>query len=179
MTASTALSVQIPLFEAFIKPSSCLGIWICILSTMWTGRSPTFHNTANTSYFRQLLKAQKSFLFDNNRNNRDWIFNDVAENSGAPNEDGKGLSTVWFDFNSNNWPELNITKDLTRYKLYLNLMEETFTHISTSVRVKEVKSSMGVVEADFGSCRNPGLIISNSEGSYLSLFRNMDDLRFD
>lgn len=126
--------------------------------------------------FPAFFKAQKSFLF---KNNGDGTFTDVTEKSGATNVGGKGLSAVWFDFNGDNWPDLYIANDLTRNKLYLNRGDGTFTDIAASARVNEVKSSMGVAAADFGNSGNPGLIISNLEGSYLSLFRNMGDLRFD
>lgn len=126
--------------------------------------------------FPAFFKAQKSFLFENNG---DGTFTDVTEVTGTTNEGGKGLSAVWFDFNGDNWPDLYIANDLTRNKLYLNRKDGTFTDIATSARVNEVKSSMGVAAADYANNGTPGLITSNLEGSYLSLFRNMGDLRFD
>lgn len=126
--------------------------------------------------FPAFFDAQPSFLF---QNNGDGTFTNITQISGATNEGGKGLSAVWFDFNGDNWPDLYIANDLTRNKLYLNRKDGTFTDIAASARVNEVKSSMGVTSADFGNSGNPGLIVSNLEGSYLSLFRNMGDLRFD
>ncbi len=126
--------------------------------------------------FPAFFDAQPSFLF---QNNGDGTFTNVTHESGTANEGGKGLSAVWFDFNGDNWPDLYIANDLTRNKLYLNRKDGTFTDIAASSRVNEVKSSMGVTSADFRNSGNPGLIISNLEGSYLSLFHNMGDLRFD
>lgn len=126
--------------------------------------------------FPAFFKSQNSFLF---MNNGDGTFTDVTEATGTTNEGGKGLSAVWFDFNNDFWPDLYIANDLTRNKLYLNRGNGTFTDIATSARVNEVKSSMGVATADYENNGTPGLITSNLEGSYLSLFRNMGDLRFD
>lgn len=126
--------------------------------------------------FPAFFDAQPSFLF---QNNGDGTFTNVTQISGATNEGGKGLSAVWFDFNGDNWPDLYIANDLTRNKLYLNRGDGTFTDIAASARVNEVKSSMGVASADYEGNGTPGLITSNLEGSYLSLFRNLGDLRFD
>lgn len=126
--------------------------------------------------FPAFFEAQNSFLF---KNNGDGTFTDVTKETGTANEGGKGLSAVWFDFNNDNWPDLYIANDLTRNKLYLNRKDGTFTDIATSARVNEVKSSMGVTAADYESSGNSGLLISNLEGSHLSLFRNNGDLRFD
>ena len=126
--------------------------------------------------FPAFFKAQHSFLF---RNNGDGTFTNVTEEAGINNEGGKGLSAVWFDFNNNGWPDLYIANDLTRNKLYLNRGDGTFTDVAASARVNEVKSSMGVNVADFNGTGNLDLITTNLEGSYLSLFRNFGDLRFD
>jgi hypothetical protein len=126
--------------------------------------------------FPAFFKAQHSFLF---KNNGDGTFTDVTNETGTANEGGKGLSAVWFDFNNDNWPDLYIANDLTRNKLYLNRGNGSFTDIATAARVNEVKSSMGVTAADYEGNGTPGLITSNLEGSYLSLFRNIGDLRFD
>jgi len=126
--------------------------------------------------FPAFFEAQNSFLF---KNNGDGTFTNITKETGTANEGGKGLSAVWFDFNNDNWPDLYIANDLTRNKLYLNRKDGTFTNIAASARVNEVKSSMGVTAADYESNGTPGLITSNLEGSYLSLFRNMGDLRFD
>lgn len=126
--------------------------------------------------FPAFFEAQNSFLF---KNNGDGTFTAVTDETGTTNEGGKGLSAVWFDFDNDNWPDLYIANDLTRNKLYLNRKDGTFTDIATSAKVNEVKSSMGVTAADFESSGNSGLLVSNLEGSHLSLFRNGGDLRFD
>lgn len=126
--------------------------------------------------FPAFFNAQNSLLFENNG---DGTFTDVTEKSGATNKGGKGLSAVWFDFDDNGWPDLYIANDLTRNRLYLNRGDGTFTDIAASAGVNEVKSSMGVAAADFNGNGSIDLITTNLEGSYLSLFRNLGDLRFD
>lgn len=126
--------------------------------------------------FPAFFKAQKSFLFENNG---DGTFTDVTEKAGVNNEGGKGLSAVWFDFNNNGLPDLYIANDLTRNRLYLNRGDGTFTDVAASAGVNEVKSSMGVNTADFNNSGHPDLVTTNLEGSYISLFRNFGDLRFD
>lgn len=126
--------------------------------------------------FPAFFAAQESFLF---RNNGDGTFTNVTEETGVSNKGGKGLSAVWLDFNNNGWPDLYIANDLTRNHLYINRGDGTFSDIAASARVNEVKSSMGVAAADYNGNGLDDLIITNLEGSYLSLFRNMGDLRFD
>jgi hypothetical protein len=140
----------------------------------WDINDPSQYGERNL--FPAFFDAQPSFLFENNR---DGTYTNLTNISGATNEGGKGLSAVWFDFNNDNWPDLYIANDLTRNKLYLNRGDGTFTDIATSARVNEVKSSMGVTAADFEGSGKPGLLVSNLEGSHLSLFRNNGDLRFD
>jgi enediyne biosynthesis protein E4 len=126
--------------------------------------------------FPAFFAAQESFLF---RNNGDGTFTNVTEEAGVSNKGGKGLSAVWLDVNNNGWPDLYIANDLTRNRLYLNRGDGTFTDIAVSARVNEVKSSMGVAAADYNGNGLNDIIITNLEGSYLSLFRNMGDFRFD
>ncbi|MEX1010990.1 MAG: VCBS repeat-containing protein [Balneolaceae bacterium] len=126
--------------------------------------------------FPAFFKAQKSFLFENNG---DGTFTEVTEKAGVSNDGGKGLSAVWFDFNNNGWPDLYIANDLTRNRLYLNRGDGTFIDVAASAGVNEVKSSMGVNTADFNNSGHPDLATTNLEGSYVSLFRNYGDLRFD
>lgn len=126
--------------------------------------------------FPAFFKAQDSFLFENNG---DGTFSNVTEISGVNNHGGKGLSAVWLDFNNNGWPDLYIANDLTRNRLYLNRGDGTFTDLAASAGVNEVKSSMGINAADYNGDGNPDLATTNLEGSYISLFRNLGDLRFD
>lgn len=125
--------------------------------------------------FPAFFKAQESFLF---RNNGDGTFTNVTAESGVRNEEGKGLSAVWFDFNNDSWPDVYFANDLTRNKLYLNNKDGTFRELGAGTNVNEVKSSMGVNAADFNQNGFIDLITTNLEGSKISLFRNMEN-RFD
>lgn len=126
--------------------------------------------------FPAFFKAQESFLF---KNNGDGTFRNMTTESGLNNKGGKGLSAVWFDFDNNGWPDLYIANDLTRNRLYLNNKDGTFTDFAASAEVNEVKSSMGVNATDHNSDGNHDLVITNLEGSYISLFKNLGDFRFD
>jgi len=126
--------------------------------------------------FPAFFAAQKSFLF---RNNGDGTFTNVTDEAGVNNVEGKGLTAVWFDFNNDDWPDLYIANDLSRNKLYLNRKDGTFTDIAASARVNEVKSSMGLAIGDYDQSGSFDIVVTNLEGSYLSLFKNLNDLRFD
>lgn len=126
--------------------------------------------------FPAFFAAQESFLF---RNNGDGTFTNVTEEAGVNNKEGKGLTAVWFDFNNDDWPDLYVANDLSRNKLYLNRKDGTFTDIAASARVNEVKSSMGLAAGDYDQSGSFDIAVTNLEGSYLSLFKNIDDLRFD
>jgi enediyne biosynthesis protein E4 len=119
--------------------------------------------------------AQRAFLF---RNNGDGTFSDVTERSGVENRGGKGLGAVWADFTGDGWPDLYIANDMSRNTLYRNNGDGTFTEIAAAAGVNEVKSSMGVTVGDFDNDGRFDIAITNLQGSKISLFRNLGDLRF-
>lgn len=150
-----------------------LDIYI-VNNVIWDIDNPSHYG--ERQLFPAFFEAQSSFLF---RNNGDGTFTNVTNEAGVSNRGGKGLSAIWFDFNNDGWPDLYIANDLTRNKLFINRGDGTFTDIAASARVNEVKSSMGVASADFNQNGIIDFIITNLEGSYLSLFRNIGDFRFD
>jgi len=110
--------------------------------------------------FPAFFDPQPSILFENNG---DGTFSGVTEKSGLHNKEGKGLSAVWMDVNSDNWPDVYITNDLSHNKLYINNKDGTFTNLAPSMNVDEIKSSMGITGSDFENdgdedrARRPGL----------------------
>lgn len=140
----------------------------------WDVHDPT--QAGSRRLFPAFFPAQRSFLF---RNNGDGTFSDVTEQSGVTNQGGKGLGAVWVDLNGDGWPDLYIANDLTRNTLYINQGDGTFTEIAADAGVDEVKSSMGVTAGDFDNDGRMDLAITNLEGSKISLFRNLGELRFE
>ncbi|MDZ7691981.1 MAG: CRTAC1 family protein [Balneolaceae bacterium] len=126
--------------------------------------------------FPAFFEAQESLLF---QNDGDGTFTDVTRVSGLINEGGKGLSAVWSDVNNDGWPDLYISNDLTRNHLYLNNRDGTFMEMGAAARVNEVKSSMGTTASDFNGDGDIDLVTTNLEGSMLSLFKNLGDLRYE
>ena len=140
----------------------------------WDINDPAHYG--ETQLFPAFFKAQESFLF---KNSGDGTFTDVAQEAGVANEDGKGLSAIWFDFNNDQWPDLYIANDLSRNRLYVNRGDDTFTDIAAYSGIDEIKSSMGLTTGDYNGDNRIDFVITNLEGSFLSLFRNLQDLRFE
>lgn len=128
-------------------------------------------------------QGQPTFLF---RNNGDGTFTNVSKESGVTNQDksgyrenGKGLSAVWSDFNSDKWPDIYIANDMSPNRLYINKKDGTFSEIGTAAYVNEAKSSMGVDAADFNHDGDIDLVTTNLIGQMTSLFKSYGNLRFD
>jgi enediyne biosynthesis protein E4 len=126
--------------------------------------------------FPAFFPAQRSFLF---RNNGDGTFTDVTAESGIDNAGGKGLGAVWADFDGDGWPDLYVANDLSRNTLYINNRDGTFREIGAEAGVDEIKSSMGVTVGDFDHDGRIDIAITNLQGSKITLFQNMGDLRFE
>ncbi|MFH5834068.1 CRTAC1 family protein [Halalkalibaculum sp. DA384] len=127
--------------------------------------------------------GQSSVLF---RNNGDGTFTNVTDETGITNRDetgyrenGKGLSSIWSDFNNDGWPDIYITNDMSPNRLYLNNGEGTFLEIGKAGFVDEYKSSMGVDAADFNHSGYMDLVMTNLAPQMTTLFRNYENLRFD
>ncbi|MEX2402363.1 MAG: CRTAC1 family protein [Rhodothermales bacterium] len=125
--------------------------------------------------FPAFFDPQPVFLF---RNLGDGTFEDATAASGLEARGGKGLSAVWLDVNNDLWPDLYIANDLTRNTLQLNQGDGTFVEFGAGAVLDEIKSSMGLAAADYDHDGYVDIAVTNLEGSSISFFRNLGDLRF-
>ncbi len=87
------------------------------------------------------------------RNNSDGTFTDVTNQAGVADEDGKGLSAMFGDYDNDGDADLFVANDISRNRLYRNNSDGTFTDVSFLEGVDDPRSGMGI---DWGDYDNDG-----------------------
>ncbi len=112
------------------------------------------------------------------RNNADGTFTDVTSRAGLHNA-GKGLGTLFTDYNNDGYPDIFVANDAVPDFLYRNNQDGTFTDIAVTVGVaynSEGRStaSMGIALGDYDNDGASDLFITNFSLEVNSLFRKDD-----
>ena len=113
------------------------------------------------------------------RNNGDGTFTDVTARAGLHNA-GKGLGTLFTDYNSDGYPDIFVANDAVPDFLYHNNRDGTFTDIAGTVGVAynaegRATASMGIANGDYDNDGRVDIFITNFSLEINSLFRNDDD----
>ena len=112
------------------------------------------------------------------RNNGDGTFTDVTSRAGLRNA-GKGLGTLFTDYNNDGYPDIFVANDAVPDFLYRNNQDGTFTDVAVTVGVaynSEGRStaSMGIASDDYDNDGASDLFITNFSLEVNSLFRKDD-----
>ncbi len=116
------------------------------------------------------------------RNNGNGTFRDVTAE--APlRRDGKGLGVVILDLNNDGKPDIYVANDAGDNFLYLNRGSMRFEEkgIEAGVAVDDnglYNGSMGVDAADYEGTGRPSLWVTNFQGEFHALYRNLGPGRF-
>ncbi len=110
------------------------------------------------------------------RNNGDSTFTDVTARAGLRNT-GKGLGTLFTDYNNDGYPDIFVANDAVPDFLYRNNQDGTFTDVAVTAGIaynSEGRStaSMGIASGDYNNDGASDLFITNFSLEVNSLFHN-------
>ena len=113
------------------------------------------------------------------RNNGDGTFTDVTARAGL-HKGGKGLGTLFTDYNSDGYPDIFVANDAVPDFLYHNNGDGTFTDVALTAGVAynaegRATASMGIATGDYDSDGLPDLFVTNFSLEINSLFHNDSD----
>lgn len=113
------------------------------------------------------------------RNNGNGTFTDVTARSELHNV-GKGLGTLFTDYNSDGYPDIFVANDAVPDFLYRNNSDGTFTDVALTAGVAynsegRATASMGIAAADYDNDELPDLFVTNFSLEINSLFHNDSD----
>ena len=113
------------------------------------------------------------------RNNGNGTFTDVTARSELHNV-GKGLGTLFTDYNSDGYPDIFVANDAVPDFLYRNNGDGTFTDVAVTAGVAynsegRATASMGIAAADYDNDELPDLFVTNFSLEINSLFHNDSD----
>ena len=113
-------------------------------------------------------------LFHNLGNGR---FEDVTRKAGVYDPTSKSLGVAVIDYDRDGWPDLAVSNDTERNKLYHNNHNGTFTEqaVQAGIAFSEdgvARGAMGIDEVDFDHSGYPSLAIGNFSNQMLGLYHN-------
>lgn len=113
------------------------------------------------------------------RNNGDGTFTDVTARAGL-HKGGKGLGTLFTDYNSDGYPDIFVANDAVPDFLYRNNSDGTFTDVAIATGVAynsegRATASMGIAIGDYDNDALPDLFVTNFSLEINSLFHNDSD----
>ncbi len=104
-------------------------------------------------------------------------FADVAVKAGLGDPSSKSLGVAVLDYNGDGWPDLFVSNDTERNKLYRNNHDGTFTEegIPAGVAYGEdgvARGAMGVDSSDYDRSGREHLLVGNFSNQMLGLYHN-------
>ncbi len=113
------------------------------------------------------------------RNNGDGTFTDVTTRAGVHNT-GKGLGTLFTDYNNDGYPDIFVANDAVPDFLYRNNGNGTFTDVAVTAGVAynsegRATASMGIADGDYDNDGALDIFITNFSLEINSLFHNDND----
>jgi hypothetical protein len=122
----------------------------------------------------EAYKGDTCRLFHNLGNGR---FEDVTQKAGIYDPTSKSLGVAAIDYDRDGWPDLAVTNDTERNKLYHNNRNGTFTEqaVQAGIAFSEdgvARGAMGIDAVDFDHSGYPSLAIGNFSNQMLGLYHN-------
>ena len=114
-------------------------------------------------------EPERNLLF---RNKGDGTFTEVARELGVDNPEGRSLSALWHDFDSDGGLDLYVANDISENKLYLN-RQGKFTDAGREAWVEEYRGSMGLATGDFDRDGDDDLFISHWIAQGYALYQSL------
>ncbi len=109
------------------------------------------------------------------RNVKGRYFEDITEQAGVLNDEGKSMGVAIADFNEDGWPDIVVSNDSQPNFLYINNGDGTFTDqaIRAGIGYDEsgrARAGMGIDVADVANDGNLAIAIGNFSQEPLSLY---------
>ncbi len=129
----------------------------------------------NKSYCTpEAYKGDTCRLYHNLGNGR---FEDVTQKAGIYDPTSKSLGVAIVDYDKDGWPDIAVSNDTERNKLYHNNRNGTFTEegIKAGIAFSEdgiARGAMGIDDADFDRSGFPSLAIGNFSNQMIGLYHN-------
>jgi hypothetical protein len=122
----------------------------------------------------EAYKGDTCRLFHNLGNGH---FEDVTEKAGIYDPTSKSLGVAVIDYDRDGWPDLAVSNDTERNKLYHNNRNGTFTEqaVQAGIAFSEdgiARGAMGIDAVDFDRSGYPSLAIGNFSNQMLGLYHN-------
>ena len=122
----------------------------------------------------EAYKGDTCHLFHNLGNGR---FEDVTQKAGIYDPTSKSMGVAAIDYDRDGWPDLAVTNDTERNKLYHNNRNGTFTEqgVQAGIAFSEdgiARGAMGIDAVDFDHSGLPSLAIGNFSNQMLGLYHN-------
>jgi hypothetical protein len=104
-------------------------------------------------------------------------FEDVTQKAGIYDPTSKSLGVAVIDYDRDGWPDLAVSNDTERNKLYHNNRNGTFTEqgVQAGIAFSEdgiARGAMGIDAGDFDHSGYPSLAIGNFSNQMLGLYHN-------
>ena len=122
----------------------------------------------------EAYKGDTCHLFHNLGNGR---FEDVTQKAGIYDPTSKSMGVAAIDYDRDGWPDLAVTNDTERNKLYHNNRNGTCTEqgVQAGIAFSEdgiARGAMGIDAVDFDHSGLPSLAIGNFSNQMLGLYHN-------
>ncbi len=113
------------------------------------------------------------------RNNGDGTFTDVTAHAKLHNT-GKGLGTLFADYNDDGYPDIFVANDAVPDFLYRNNRDGSFTDVAVTAGIAynsegRATASMGIANGDYDNDGRTDIFITNFSLEINSLFHNDGD----
>jgi hypothetical protein len=121
------------------------------------------------------LRSVKHTLF---RNNGNWTFTDVTDQSHLGRADGHGFAVIAADLDGDGKTDLYVANDRDPHFLYLNNGDGTFRDVSEKSGAAydiegQAQAGMGIDAEDIDGDGRPELFVTNFANEYNTLYRNL------
>jgi hypothetical protein len=146
-----------------------------------TAPDPAFTSSTSPSKLELTLSITPALsarstcrLFHNLGNGR---FEEVTQKAGIYDPTSKSLGVAAIDYDRDGWPDLAVTNDTERNKLYHNNRNGTFTEqgVQAGIAFSEdgiARGAMGIDAVDFDHSGYPSLAIGNFSNQMLGLYHS-------
>ncbi len=103
-------------------------------------------------------KPERNLLFHNLGRGR---FEEVAEQSGVANAEGRSLSATWADLDLDGYPDLYVANDVSDNGLFRNQGDGIFEDVSYSAWAADYRGAMGLAVGDYDNDGDSDLFVTH------------------